>query len=279
MNDVPRRAGRRSVLPHQSLERRRPERHRQIVPAGIGHHVVEHLVAHRNDIVEIAARLEHLIERRVEARFGIILRRGHERLLRAGEPLDLLRLQLRDALVRLLEPQVRADPGDDLRARQRLGDVIHAARLEALHLGRDVVVRRNEQHRRVTRTRPRVERPAHIVTAAIGQPHVQQHQVRLLLAKPRQSARHIESARRAETRARENALNHPVGGDIVIHHENHGQMAQGWHNLVWELVTQLPAHRPVPPTPPPPAGPPPAPDSRSAATPAAKASRGHSPSG
>ena len=74
--DVLRRVQGGGVLGQQRLEGGRPEGGAQIVAADVGHHVIRDAVPRRNDIVEIAARPEHLAEIYLETGVRELLGRG-----------------------------------------------------------------------------------------------------------------------------------------------------------------------------------------------------------
>jgi len=104
------------------------------VPAGVGHHVVDHPLGHRDDIVEVATGPQHLHERNLKTGFGNVMRMRHEGFLRRRQLLNSLRLQFGQRFVAAFQPDVRAHPGNDFAHRQRLGDVVDAARLESGYL-------------------------------------------------------------------------------------------------------------------------------------------------
>ncbi len=73
--------------------------------------------------------------------------------------------------------QVRADPRQDLAMVEGLGDVVHAAGLEALELLRRIAERGEKDHRDGAGRRSRLEAPAGLVAVPAGHQDVQQDQV------------------------------------------------------------------------------------------------------
>ena len=60
---------RAGILGRQCLQRSRPERSRQVVPAGIRHQVIHQAMARGNHIIEIAPGGEYLVQ--TDLKFGL----------------------------------------------------------------------------------------------------------------------------------------------------------------------------------------------------------------
>ena len=97
----------------------------------------------------------------------------------AGRPRLAGRLQLLGhACEQVPMLQVRAHARQDLAMIEGLGDVVHAAGVEARELLRGVAQHGEKDHRDRTRQRDGLETPAGLVAVPAGHPDVQQDQVR-----------------------------------------------------------------------------------------------------
>ena len=147
---------RAGVFGGQRLQRRGPERGRQIVPAGVCHQIVHDASARRNHIVEVSARPRAPGGWKPEnALPGRSSGRGIRVLLGAGQLLDAFGLKFGEPFISPFEPQMRAHPGNDLSPGDRLGDVVHPADLKSLDLGGRVFVGGDKENWR--RKRPRLQ--------------------------------------------------------------------------------------------------------------------------
>ncbi|KAF5045329.1 hypothetical protein DSECCO2_482330 [anaerobic digester metagenome] len=169
-----------AVLAEEGLEGRGDVGCAQVVPADVGHDVVEGRAAHAQDVVEIAARLQDWLEVHGEARLGEVAGLHQEGLLGVLDLGQALGLGLDEGLVGQPQLQVHFDPRQDLGLLEGLGHEVHAADLKAADLAGGVRQGRDEDDGDIRGPGVVLEQFAGGVAVLAGHEDVEQDEVRRL---------------------------------------------------------------------------------------------------